>query len=240
MRCAAVLFALLLDGIEGAQAGIACRREDHIGAFSDLGQRKFFSFTRIVPRTVSISNIVLDDANVWIDGFRAFRITLGETMNQTNIHPAEKTDCACSRSFGGEYADKIRAFMLLENQGCNVRQFAYTIDDCELNVGVVFRNLLHDRRLCETDADDQIELAFGESAHRRLDGVGRARLNVAQDDRQILCGTLHSFPCGSIEGAIVFSADIENNPDVNPGGVVCCGARATAAEEQSCYQKQWQ
>src|ERR1044071_2166841 len=136
-------------------------------------------------------------------------------MNQTDIHAAEKTDRARARSFGGEDADEIRAFMFLENERRNVGKLAYAIDNRKLNIRIVFRNLLHDGRLGKTNSDDEIEVSFGERAHGRLDGVWRTGFDVAQHNRQILCGALHTFPRSSVERAIVLAADIKNDPDVN-------------------------
>src|SRR5215212_2318365 len=94
MRRTVILFALLLDSIERSQSGIACRGEDHVRTFADLGERELFAFTRVVPRAVSYTDIILDHTDVGINRFGAFFITFGETMNQADIHAAEKTDRA--------------------------------------------------------------------------------------------------------------------------------------------------
>src|SRR5215510_7718271 len=94
MRGATVLFSLLLDRIESTESGIAGSREDHVSAFADLGQRQFLAFARIVPGTISYANIVFNHANVRIHGFCTFLVTFGETMNQTDVHTAEKADGA--------------------------------------------------------------------------------------------------------------------------------------------------
>src|SRR5215213_2788749 len=123
--------------------------------------------------------------------------------------------------------------MLLENERRNVGKFNDAINDCELNVWIIFRDLLHDRRLGETNSDDQIEISFGECAHRGLDGVWRAGFDIAQHDGQILCGTLHTFPCSSVERAIVLSTDVKNDPDLDLRFVVGSGAATTTRDEQS-------
>src|SRR5215212_2859920 len=94
MRRAVILFALLLDGIERSQSGVACGGEDHVRTFADLGQRELFAFTRVVPCTVSYTDVILDHADVGINRLGAFFITFGEAMNQADIHAAEKTDRA--------------------------------------------------------------------------------------------------------------------------------------------------
>src|ERR1051326_3365951 len=100
-------------------------------------------------------------------------------MNQTDVHAAEKTDRASLRSFGSEDADEIRPFVFLKDERCDVWQFTDAVDDRELDVRIVFGDLLHDRSLCETDADDQVEISFGKRTHRRFDRVRSARLDVS-------------------------------------------------------------
>src|SRR5215212_11635625 len=94
MRRAVILLSLLLDGIERSQSGIACGREDHVRTFANLGQREFFAFARVVPRAVSYTDVILDHTDVGINRLRAFFVTFGETMNQADIHAAEKTNRA--------------------------------------------------------------------------------------------------------------------------------------------------
>src|SRR5215216_5376010 len=127
--------------------------------------------------------------------------------------------------------------MLLENERRDVGQLANAIDDRELNVRVVFRNLLHDRGLGETNSDDQIEVPFGERAHSRLDGVWRAGFDIAQDDWQILRGALHTFPGSSVERPIVLSADVKDDADLNLRFVFGSPA-STAAGKDQCRQYQ--
>src|ERR1051325_6351345 len=115
-RRATVLFALLLDRVESAEAGVAGGGEDHISAFTDLREREFLAFAGIVPRAVSDAHVVFDHADLRVNGFRAFLVPFRETMNQTDIHAAEKTDGAGLRGFRGEYANEIGAFVLFEDK----------------------------------------------------------------------------------------------------------------------------
>src|SRR5688500_16026295 len=210
---ASILFSLLLDGIERTEAGVARSREDDVRAFSDLCERKFFAFARIVPCRIGDADVILDHADVWINGARPFFVTLGEPVNESDVHAAEKTDRAGARSFGREYPDEIRAFMFLEYERRHVRELAHAVDDRKLNVRIVFRDLLHDRRLCEAHANDEIEVAFREGTHRGFDRVWRSRFNVPQDDRMIFRRALHPLPRRRVERTIVLAADIENDPD---------------------------
>src|SRR5215213_6183075 len=214
VRRAAILFSLLLNCIERAEARVAGGSKDHVGAFADLGQRELFTLARIVPRAVSYTDVVLDHADVWAHRLRALFVTFRETMNEPDVHPAEKTDGPCFRRLRREYADEIRTLMFFKDERSYVREFADAIDNGELDVRIILRHLLHDRRLRETHSDDQIEISFSKRAHRRLNRVRRAGFNVTQDNRQIFGRALHAFPRRRIERAIVLSADVKNNADM--------------------------
>src|SRR6185369_13830915 len=111
MRRAAVLFTLLLDSVESAETGVAGSGEDHVSAFPDLREREFFALAGIVPRAVGDAHVVFDDADLRVNGLRAFLVPFRETMNQTDVHAAEKTDGAGLRGLRGEYADEIGTFV---------------------------------------------------------------------------------------------------------------------------------
>src|SRR6185369_16804652 len=128
MRGASVLFSLLLNRVESAEARVAGRGEDHVCTFTNLGQRQFFAFARIVPRAVSHADVVSDHADVRINRLRAFLVTLRETMDQADVHTAEKTDGARVRRFDGEYADEIRTLMFFEHERRDVWQLTNTVD----------------------------------------------------------------------------------------------------------------
>jgi len=102
-----------------------------------------------------------------------------------------------------------------------------------MDVRIIGRHRLHDRRLSKADANHQVIAALGKRAHRRFNGGRIARLNIAQDDIHcrlvfsffvfarlpvgcLTClGAFHSNPCGRIERAIVLAADVKDNPHVN-------------------------
>src|ERR1700754_314914 len=149
-------------------------------------------------------------------------------MNQTDIHAAEETDRSGARRLRRQNSYEIRTFVLLENQRSNVRQLAHTVDDCKLNVWIVLRNLFHDRRLRETNADDQVEIAFGKRTHGRFDRVWGARFDVAQNYRQILRRPLYAFPRRRVERAIVLPADVKNDADLDLRGIVGRGCTTAA------------
>src|ERR1044072_9569065 len=89
------VFAGLLDRIESPETGIARGGKDHIGAFTDLRERNLFSLSRIVPCRIGDANIILNDLDVRIGRLRALLIAALKTVNESDIHAANKTDSAC-------------------------------------------------------------------------------------------------------------------------------------------------
>src|SRR6185369_4684968 len=116
MRRATVWLALLLDRIKSAESGVAGRGEDHVRPFADLRECKLLAFAGIVPGAVSDAHVVVDHLDVRVNRLRAFLVTFRETMDEADVHAAEKTDRAGLRSLGREYADEIRAFLLFEDE----------------------------------------------------------------------------------------------------------------------------
>src|SRR5688500_7012188 len=121
--------------------------------------------------------------------------------------------------------------MFLEDERRHIWRLALPVDDRKLNVRIIFRYEFHDRRLCETHANDEIEIAFGESTHCRFDRVCRSRFDVAQDDRKIFRRALHALPRSSVERTIVLAADVENDP--NAYLRVILGGRRFATSSQT-------
>src|SRR5262245_30042923 len=150
--------------------------------------------------------------------------------------------------------------MLFEDKRSDVRsrRFAvifenHAVDNREINIRIVLRDLLHDRRLRETDADDEVVTTFCKRAHRRLDRSWIARLYVTHNDvkRRLLIslliqtwlavglvtsfGALHSDPGCRIEGTVILTANVEDNPDANFVRIV--GAVTYAMASHTAYNK---
>ena len=104
-------------------------------------------------------------------------------------------------------------------------------------------------------ADDEVVAPLGERTHRRLDGVRRPWLDVAEHDAQrrlaaagLAVGKRPRFraldpgPRRGIERAIVLAADVEDDADARLRGVVLCvphaaarGRRHDGARDQRTY-----
>ena len=60
----------------------------------DLRECKLLSFTGIVPGPVRYADVVVDHADVRVDGARTFFIAGLEFVNERDVHPAYKTENA--------------------------------------------------------------------------------------------------------------------------------------------------
>src|SRR6478672_648781 len=89
-----------------------------------------------------------------------------------------------------------------------------SVDDREFDIRIIGRNLLHDRSLCKSDPDNEVETAFGECTHSRFDRGRVSRFNVVQTYVHVLLGALYAFPCSSVERTIVLAANIEHDADL--------------------------
>src|SRR6185503_4953661 len=102
--------------------------------------------------------------------------------------------------------------MLAENERRNIGFWGlsvlfedHAVDDRKFRIGIILSDLLHDRSLGKSHADDQIEAFLCERPHRRLDRSGIAGLYVIQAYRHIFRCTLYALPSRGIEGAIILA-----------------------------------
>src|SRR2546423_584936 len=219
--------ALLLDGVERAEAGVARRGEDNVRAFAYLREREFLALARIVPGRVRHADVVDDDTGVRINRLRPLLVADGEAVYESDVHAADEAERARLRLARCDHADEVRAFVLLEDERGDVRQVARAVNDGEVDVRVVLRHNVHYGCLGEADADDEVVAALGERAHRRLNRDGVAGLHVAQHYRDILRGALDALPRGGVERAVVLAADVEDDADANLSALI--GARLLPA-----------
>src|SRR2546423_13404787 len=126
-RATAGVFPCLLDCIKRAQPRVAGGSKNHVDAFADLRQRDFLSFTRIVPRRVSDSYVVLNDFNIRVCSFRALFVSALKPVNQSDVHAADETNSSGFGSHAGEQAHEIGSFMLLKNERRYIWKFAHAV-----------------------------------------------------------------------------------------------------------------
>src|SRR5215471_1024506 len=234
LRVSCAVFAVLFDRIECAEARIARRGKDDIRTFFNLSFRQFLSFHGIVPCGVRYTDVVRDNPDPRIDGHRALLIPDLELSNERDIHPADKSHRAGFGSQGGNHADEVGAFMFFENQRSDVRKLAHTIDNREIELWIILRNRVDDRRMVKAHANNQVVAAFGKRPHRRLNGGGVTRLDVAQNDRKIFSRSAYTLQRRGVEGMIVLPADVKNDSDMDLGRVVGGITGSVASGKQCC------
>src|SRR6266550_8863533 len=106
MRSPPILFSLLLDSVKRTKPRVTCCRKNHVSPFANLSQRKFLTFSRVVPGAVRNAHVILNNANVGINGFGSFFVAFLKPVNQPNVHASEKTDSARLGRFRRQHPDK--------------------------------------------------------------------------------------------------------------------------------------
>src|SRR5215510_73814 len=155
--------------VKNAKSGISGGLENYIGAALDLSFRQLLAFPRVIPRGVCDAYVVFEHLYFGICITGPFGVSGLEFMNERYVHTADKSDFTRLRCTRGDHAYQERTFVLFENQGGDIRKIDYAVDDREFNVWIVASHVVHDRRLGETNSDDQVVATFGKGTHRRFD-----------------------------------------------------------------------
>src|SRR6516162_9193502 len=87
-------------------------------------------------------------------------------------------------------------------------------------MGVVPSHVLDNRRLRESNCDDQVISTLGERADSRLERTRISRFSVAEYNWKVFCRAADALPCRRIERTVVLTSHIEHNPNMHPGPVV--------------------
>src|SRR5262245_20331772 len=74
-RVALSVFAVLFDGIEGTQTGIAGGSENNVYAFFDLRAGKLFTFDGVIPCGIGHTDVIRNHADVRFDGVGSFFVS---------------------------------------------------------------------------------------------------------------------------------------------------------------------
>src|SRR5262245_16250734 len=139
-RATGAVDTVLLNRVESAQTGVTCRCENDIGALVDLRERDLFSLARIVPGGIGYADVILNHLNIRINRLRALFESTFETVNQTDIHPADESQGVRLRGLGRKYSDQVRTLMFFEDERGNIRSRClaiifenHAIDDRKVN-----------------------------------------------------------------------------------------------------------
>src|SRR5215470_2356675 len=171
---------------------------------------------------------------------RALFVAGLEPVNERDVHPADEADRAGLRGVSRDHPDQKRPFVLLEHQAGDIRRIGHRVNQHEMELRVILSHFFQDRPLGESHAGDEVVAVLRESPQRRLDRGRVARLDVAQDDREIFFRAHYARVRGGVERAAVLAADVEDDADllfsdVSLGDEIARGA--AAKRQRTTYQQ---
>ena len=113
-----------------------------------------------------ITGHVLENRGISLGGLHTLDIAAGELVDQRNIHAADEANLAGLGGHGGQHADKIGTFLLLEDDGLHVRQVDNHVNDGKLQVGIFLGDFFQGRGLGKACRDDRAVALVGKIADR--------------------------------------------------------------------------
>ncbi len=162
------------------------------------------------------------DLDVRLDGLGARLETGLELLDQGNLDAADEADVALGRLQRRRGADQERALLLGEDQVRDVGALGgVVVDDGELGVGELGRDLGDRRGVGEADRDDRVEAARGEQPQALLLGrlgLAVAGLQLVDLDAELGLGLVEARGGGVVEGLVATAADVVREADLGAGG----------------------
>ena len=227
------LHALLLGGVERAEAALAGHGEDDLGALGDLVERDLLAL-RLVDEVLRIAVQDLD-VGVRLRGTGLVARDVG--VDRRDLLAADRRDDLVAalvlRVQARHVADRIAALGLLERQALHVLRLGLhrrlrEVDDAEVRRREGVGHLLGRRAHQEAVGHDQVVLLARERREvRHVVGllVGGEHADLGPE---LLLGALEALVGGRVEPAVVEAADVGDDADLDLlGGLL--GARLRAA-----------
>ena len=162
-KLAAVLGCLIDTDTGTAGCGV-----NHVSAFGELGLGQLGTFGRVSKRGRGRARHVLEHFDLRIDVLGALLVAALELADQRDVHAAHETDLAGFGGDGSQCAHQEGTFMLLEDDGLDVRLVDHHVDDGELGFREFGRNLLYRRTHVETDRHDRAVATAGQTTQTLL------------------------------------------------------------------------
>ena len=160
----AFVLGSLIDTDPGATGGGI----DHIGALGELGLGQFCTLGRVGEGCRGGAGHVLIDVDLRIDVLGALLIAALELADQRDVHAAHEADLAGLGGDGCQGTHQEGTFMLLEDEGLDVRLVDHHVDDGELGVRELGGDFLYCGTHVEADGDDGAVATAGQTTQALL------------------------------------------------------------------------
>src|SRR5262245_61513817 len=201
--------ALVLRGLEHAEAGGARGGVDHVGAAVELAPRQLAAAGGVAPGGGRGPGHVLVDLDRLVDVVRALLVSERELPDQRDVHAADEADLPGLGRHRRRHPDQERALVLLEHDRLHVGQRDHRIDDRELDRGELLRDLLETAGLREADADDDRRASPRHVAQRLLALALVGDLELTVLDAGLLLVPLRAVVGGLVERLVELAAHVE-------------------------------
>jgi hypothetical protein len=195
----------------GAVVEHALRRGLALGGVTEAGE---------VRRLGQVDRV---DDDVGVDLLGTGLVAGLELLDQGHLDAADEADVARLGLQGRRRADQERALLLGEGQAGDVRDVgqAGVVDDREVDVGVLGRDLADGLGVGEAHGDDRVVAGLGEGDEallaRRL-GLTVGRLGLLGVDAELVLGLVETGRSGVVERLVATPADVVGHADLDVGG----------------------
>ena len=211
---------LLLGCGQSAEAALAGDLEDDMRPARDLVERELLAL-RLVDEVLRVG---VQRRDPWAGLLRAGAVARDVPVHGRDLQPADRADHLLRASLllgdePGEIADQVARLLLLEEQAADVLRLRLhlllrEVDDREVRVGELLRDGVQRVGHQEADGDHEVVLRLREAGEVR-DVVGvRARDDDASLHAELVLGLLEALVREEVERAVVETADIRHQPDL--------------------------
>src|SRR5690606_1213742 len=201
--------------------------EDHVGALADHRLGLDVGLAGVVEAADVTGRGEVLAAHLDVVAARGLDALLEtglELLDQRGLDPADEADLALGALVRRGHARQERALLLGEHQRSHVlRVHRVVVDDGELGVGVLPRDLADGLGVGEAHGDDRVVALVGHLLEalflRRLGLVARGRALVALLRAELLDRVVDARSSGVVERGVTPAADIEGEADLQVAGV---------------------
>src|SRR5690349_14241706 len=212
--------ALLLGGVERAEAALAGDLEDDLRALRDLVERELLAEVLLDE----VLGVAVEGLDARVGLLRAGLVAGDVAVHRRDLLAADRgDDLVAALVLGverGERADEVTGLVLLEQQAVDVLRLRLhrglrVVDDRELGVRELVGDGLHRLGHQEADADHEVVLLLRQ--RREVRHVVRVlrRRDGATLDAQLLLGPLEALVGELVERAVVEAADVGDETDLD-------------------------
>ena len=219
--------AFILGSLIDTDTGTAGGGIDNVGALGELGLGEFRTLGRVGEGGRGGAGHVLVDVDLRIDVLGALLIAALELADQRDVHAAHEADLAGLGGDGCQGTHQEGTFMLLEDEGLDVRLVDHHVDDGELGFRELGGNLLYRRAHVEADGDDGAVATAGQTTQTLLALGFVLGLELLDLDAFVLVVDFDAVAeHGFVEGLVEFASGV-----IDDGGLGgCLGRKGSEGE----------